>query len=235
METSGRYSLEKAQEEASRMSELINSGEAKDYDDAAEKLVGADKTFIPYEECCERAKILFAKYKDEIRANLQVDMEGATALSDYVNLIGHYLKKIPTEIQEHYYGHGITRNGVLDRLAAAIAILENNVIKGDFAALENSGYINAYKDSDFLVLSKKDQRLDVKDAEGKQVRWNKCWVANIGAFVVNSRFYPMVDELKQLYPDVNIIRPRELQKYFEEQEGRSQGAQKVGDVIGDAS
>ena len=41
------------------------------------------------------------------------------------------------------------------------------------------------------------------------------WEADIGAIVVNTKYYPLVEEFKEMFPDVNIIKANELSEYFQ--------------------
>ena len=173
-----------------------------------ENNVVIENSAVSFEQSLGLAKKLYAEFEPAIRANLDKEMDGAKEARDYPNLIRHFLKEIPDEKQERYAGHGITKtsgvieNPTLGQLAAFLNILATGEIKGSWALLKNSGYSNAYTSGPFLILSHRD---------GNFVRGQR---QSIGAAIVNAEFYPMVEKLKELFPDMNIIKASELPDYM---------------------
>jgi len=183
------------------------------------------KELVPHEESLELAKKLFAKYESQIRDNMGKDIDGwGEPYTDYQKSIQHFLEKIPDDILERFHGHGITRKSTLDQLAGVLNILVNKSIKGECGPLGGkTGYPNvgAYKRGDFLVISKIDKGLPIteeRDGHQQPIFNEVGWMANIGAFVIDARYYPMVEELKRMFPDVNIIKANELTEYLKAEE-----------------
>ena len=166
---------------------------------------------VPFEQSLQLARKLYAEFEPAIRKNLYTEMEGVKEVRDYPNLIKHFLQTIPDSEQERYAGHGITKtSGVIEapeigQLAAFLNILSSGKIRGSWAPLARSGYVDAYKTGPFLILSHIDQNL----VQGQ--------LQSIGAAVVNAEFYPMVEKLRELFPDINIIRAGELPDYFKKE------------------
>ncbi|MEK7208099.1 MAG: hypothetical protein AAB699_00950 [Patescibacteria group bacterium] len=161
---------------------------------------------VPFEQSLELARRLYAEFEPAIRANLYKEVDGVREYSAYPNLLRHFLRRIPDEELERYAGHGVTKTSgdvKFGQLAAVLNILATGKIKGDWAPLKNSGYIDAYISGPFLILSHRDENL----VSGKK--------ESIGAVVVNAEFYPLVEKLKELFPDTHIIRASELPDYME--------------------
>ncbi len=173
-----------------------------------ENNIAPESGAVSFEQSLELARQLYAEFEPAIIANLDREMDGVKEYRDYPNLIKHFLKQVPEEEQERYAGHGITKtsgvieNPTLGQLAAFLNILATGEIKGSWAPLKNSGYIDAYKSGPFLILSYKDENF---------VRGQR---QSIGAAVINAEFYPMVEKLRELFPDMNIIKANELPNYM---------------------
>jgi hypothetical protein len=200
--------------------------------------VGLDKNnikdLLPWEKSLELAKKLLEKYKDEIRKNFMKDVDGYDPNDEYLNSdfqrsIEHYLiRNVPDETKKHYFGHGITRGRDEENLAAFICIAANNLIKGEYGVLAGQGYGSPFTRADLFILSKKDTRMDVQGKNPKNGRIETVivkagdnylgWKADIGAMIVDVKFYPLVDELKTLFPEANIIMANEIPRYLESQE-----------------
>lgn len=180
---------------------------------------------VSFEESLYLAKELLVKYQKQIEKNLYEDVDGwgEDYESCYQNSIGHFLEEVPEELLERFDGHGMTKNSEINRLAGALNVLANKAIKGECGHLK-SRHIPAYTHGDFLIVSKIDKGLPIthiKDSR-KQPIFNKIgWTADIGAFVVNTHYYPIVEELKKKFPDVNIIRANELKEYLLQEEKNS--------------
>ena len=182
---------------------------------------------VSYKESLELAKSLLEKYKNEILQNRDKDVDGfdnGELYTDFQKSIKHFMIEIPEDIKKHYSGHGITRNSGLDQLAGFLNIAANKAIKGYCGLIVGSDGYNAYTHGDFIILSKKDINLPVKEFSSKSREeesvfieidnGNLAWKANIGAMVVDVKYYPLVEELKKMFPEINIIKANELPKYF---------------------
>ncbi len=104
--------------------------------------------------------------------------------------------------------------------------MANKSIKGEVDTLGVSSYEDAgigksikrfaFTKGDFLVVSKFDKSLPMRDEKEGGLKNNEIgWEADIGAFVVDVHYYPLVDELKSTFPGVNIIKANELPGYFD--------------------
>lgn len=177
---------------------------------------------ITFEESMEIAKKLSEKYKTQIEENLYKDIDNwGEPYTDYQKSIEHFLKEVPEDTLKHFQGHGITKKSTLDQLAGALNILANKSIKGWCGPLEGStqGY-NAYRRGFFLIISNFDKPLASfkKDNNENIPETNEIgWLADIGAFVIDTKYYPIVEELKKMFPEVNIIKANELTQYFKKQ------------------
>jgi hypothetical protein len=169
-----------------------------------------EKPLIPYEQSFSLASQLEQKHHDEL-VLAERPTFGKSNMPDV-------LSKLPNEVRARFYGHGVTRGGKnkssADKLAAFINILDNSTIKGDQGPLE-SGQLGAYTNVDFLIVSHLDRHLNKEDQDrgSAQIRNEIGWVADIGAYVIGSRYYPIIDDLKVLYPDKNIIKADEIPGY----------------------
>lgn len=179
------------------------------------------ESFVSIEESRKIAQELLVKYDSEITAQAFQDINGWDRFDGngfeatlYQNAIDHYLREIPKETLEHYYGHGITRGRDLEWLTAALNILANESVRGDTSKLAGSGFIDAYTDGSFLAILEKDNPYP----GGKPQRPNEIGLKiNLGALVVNTKFYPLVDALKSMFPNKTIIKANEIPQYFEGQ------------------
>jgi hypothetical protein len=163
----------------------------------------------------KRAEVLYGRYKDQI-LNMWFG-EGEPPEGEIVpdKLIGRYLKRIPPDVLNKYWGHGITRGNELGQLAALINIATNHSIKGWAGRLTESGY-GAWTDGSFLILSPRDQDIFVrKDGRPIMIDGERAQ-ANIGAIVVNSYFDLLTEELQAMFPDLKIIKANQLPDYFAE-------------------
>lgn len=173
-------------------------------------------THTTFEQSLGIARQLYAEFEPVIRANLDKEIDGVKETSDYPNLIRHFLREIPDEELERYIGHGITKtSGVVEnprigQLTALLNILATGEIKGSWAPLKNSGYIDAYTSGPFLILSRRDENL----ISGQR--------QSIGVAVINAEFYPIVERLREFFPNMNIIKASELPAYIHEENNRFQ-------------
>lgn len=185
-----------------------------------------ERPLIQYEQSLELARNLLRKYRDEIRAMLIVDNmpePDREAGKWGKSTTEYFIRKFPEKTLERFEGHGVRRGNVERKLASFINIIQNGAIKGECAKLENSGYYDADIGSDLLVISHIDTPLPVYPTTGTEDerRWplknDIGWIANPGAFVVGMILYPIVDELKLMFPNVNIIRANEVGDYFDQE------------------
>ena len=171
--------------------------------------------FISIEESRIIAQGLLAKYDSKIIAQVGQDVNGwhqPFEVEMYQNAMEHYLRDVPKEILENYYGHGITRGRDLEWLTAALNILSNVGIRGDVSKLAGSGFIDAYSDGAFLAVLEKDNPFP----GGKPQKPDETGLfrINLGALIVNTKFYPLVDELRKMFPGRKIIKANEIPEYF---------------------
>ena len=173
------------------------------------------KKMVSIEQSERLAKQLLSHYESEIEANLHKDVDGwGEPYTDYQDSTRHFLEMISEVIRERYQGHGITRKDEVDKLTAVLNIMANQTIKGECGPLSGIGgtIVNAYQHgTGFLVISKIDHLLPSKPPIFNELGQ---WKADIGAIVVNVKYYPLANELRELFPDVNIIKANELQEYF---------------------
>ncbi len=154
----------------------------------------------------------------------------------YKNKIDDNVGDILTEVNfsddvlRRYYGHGIVRGTTPDNLANLLSILETGVIVGDVGPLAG-GQPSAYTDAEFFLISRKGGKSIIKRLEdgkpervfvdvrnGVQHQVRKGFRADVGAIVCGRTVDVLVEPLRNLYPQANIIRASELQDYIEKQE-----------------
>jgi hypothetical protein len=176
------------------------------------------KNLTTFAESMELANDLLNRHGDEIRSQMGKDIDGwGEPYTDWQKSISHFITGTSEDILKRFVGHGITRKDGVNQLAAALNILANKSIKGECGRLGGSGGYHAYNSGDFIVISKLDFNLPVTvETNGEQeTKFNEIgWLANIGAFVVDTKYYSIVEELKKMFPEVNIIRANELPKYL---------------------
>lgn len=173
----------------------------------------------PFKESLELAEELLAKYKTAMNNISYKEIEGYEPQNNYDKSIKHYLSNVPDNIRERFQAHGILqRQGYLETFAGALNILANESIKGYCGSLsKKDSQFGSRTHGDFLVISRIDKQLSIKDDSQKAISNEIGWRADIGAFVIDTRFYPLIDELKILFPDVNIIKASELPAYLNKQ------------------
>lgn len=165
---------------------------------------------------------LLTKYGSEVRLPRPMSEEGSIRM---------VLRQFSDSILEKYWGHGVDRGDKKTQIAAALSILENRIMFGDASRIRNSGMVDAYTGGSLLVISRKDgpsliqglkegdlQRVRATMSDGeKQVGLR----IDPGAFVFNKGFDVLVEPLREMYPDANIIYAAELPNYIQEQEGQT--------------
>jgi len=111
------------------------------------------------EQSRKEAEELLALHEQEILDNSYKEIDGVEEMGhDYPNLIEHFVREVPVEQLQRFWGHGITRGRDIDKLSAAINLLENRAMRGDSAQLK-SVWQSAWTDGPFLVISEKDKSL----------------------------------------------------------------------------
>jgi hypothetical protein len=179
-----------------------------------------DNPEVSYKESCLLARDLLLKYKQEIMNNyFMKDVDNIGGLQEegeYRDAITYFMSKVDNSERKLYSGHGvIPREDELYQLGAGLNILANKRIIGSIGHLDKEeGFNSAWtRNADFFILSQKGKPLRGEIQTISKNGWN----ANIGAFVVNTHFYALVDEFKNMFPDVNIIKANELENYFHSQ------------------
>lgn len=161
--------------------------------------------FVPYETSLAQANELYEKYWEQIAIQKRESDPYGHALADIIS-------QIPGDTLKHFEGHGITRGTAEENIAALINIITNKTVKGWAASLGHGGY-NAWTHGDFLVVSKPD--VSIAPREGGKVRTNEMGMEiDIGGIIVGPKMTPLVDELRRLFPDVDIIRAAEASEYL---------------------
>jgi len=171
------------------------------------------------EESTQIAKNLLEQHEQELRDTfmpaslIKSDLlteEDKKGISFGKSAIDYFFRKIGDEEMDKFVGHGISRGDCKENLAIFINVIQNNTLKGDYARIRNSGYHNARTQVDFFVISHIDKPLASIDKDGKQKRNEIGYIIDAGAYVVNARLYPIVNDLRAMFPDVNIIKANEL-------------------------
>ncbi|HEY4474663.1 MAG TPA: hypothetical protein VJC06_01955 [Candidatus Paceibacterota bacterium] len=185
------------------------------------------KQVVSPEQSRKESEELLALHEQELLDNMNKEVDGVEAIyRDYPSLIEHFIKQVPEEQLQRFWGHGITRGRNVDQLSSALNLLENKVMIGDSAQLK-SVFQSAWTDGPFLVISEKDKslviggtfeecgknlvKIGIHRYTGEDIRAIKI---NIGAFVVDAKFYPLVKDLRKRFPNVNIIYARDLPTYL---------------------
>ncbi|MBU6447493.1 hypothetical protein KGQ24_01465 [Patescibacteria group bacterium] len=160
---------------------------------------------VPYEVSLAKAKQLYEKYWEQIaQRQREKDPYGR----------GLKLNTVPEETLKHYNGHGITRGGVEENLAALLNILTNKTIKGWEAPLKSNDGHDAWTGGDFMIISHPDSTLSIREG-GKVKKINDLGMeVNIGGVIVAPRMTPIIEELKKLFPNVEIVSGEDAPKYL---------------------
>jgi hypothetical protein len=165
----------------------------------------------PYEDSLSDATKLYGEYRKEL-----IEAENQNFGHSDTN---NFIKIIPLAIQEKIYCHGITRGDGIQNLAALLNILSNETVKGDYGPL--SGIAAGWSSADIILLSHYNKQLGIIDENNirnNQLVKNEIgWKANVGAYVISNKYYPILNELKKLFPDKNIIRADEIPRFVDEE------------------
>ena len=118
---------------------------------------------------------------------------------------------MPMEILKHYYGHGITKGSWEDQITAVISIMSEGQIKGYQGPFKSDTGYNADSGGSFLIVSRYDKSL----ISGEKAEFGETgWKADVGAVIVRQRFYPLIPELRQLFPTIKILKASEVSEFF---------------------
>jgi hypothetical protein len=179
-----------------------------------------EEILVDREEFLRKAEELFESNREAILTSPDV-ANGRYSIEDAV-------QKLPSEVLNKYWGHGVARGPVEHQIAAVLNILQNNAFVGSTARLAGSGYVDAYTHGGFLAISHKDQYLAPCDTPDKPQRVKFKYLNSeeekwglrmkLGALVVADRLAVLIKPLRQLYPDANIISTTELPEYIRSQE-----------------
>lgn len=173
---------------------------------------GPEEILVDEDSLQRAATDLFEQHRDEI---LRPDHDRRS--------IARALEQFPDEVLHGYWGHGVTRGGEIGNLAAALSMLQHNAFIGSSARLAGSGYVDAWSHGDFLALSKKDAMLSPSLANNKpqrvafkfksgQVKYGLRM--DLGALVVSDQFVPIIESMRMMFPQANIIPAAELANYI---------------------
>ncbi len=177
---------------------------------------------VPFSESQKIAHELLERYKNEL---VQAIVPGSAVVyaseaekrrMDFgQGNIYAFLKEIPESTRARFFGHGLARGDGEDALATFINILQNSSLKGSIANLV-TGPQPAWTSGSYLILSRIDKRLSLVPNEiGLKIA--------AGAYVLDTKFYPILDELRARFPEANIIRANELAAYMDGQIKKSKG------------
>lgn len=191
--------------------------------------IPGERPVMSEQECRRIAEDLYARYQRELLENRSRPVDGNKWwYASGQGVIEDHLQQFPPEVLNHYWGHGVTKGSELDHLTAAISILANGAIRGSTAPLRSSGYVDAYTNGSFFVISRKggqliergDDRMPLfvavkGDESTPETRAIKI---NPGAVIVNAQFYPLVEELRRMFPGQNILYANQLPEYIRAEE-----------------
>jgi len=102
--------------------------------------------------------------------------------------------------------HGITRGEERVQLQSLLTILKGGELKGSWAPLRGSGYVDAYTTGGFTLVSPMDEGLVLDNGE-----------LNVGVVVVNPYFIPLMSTLKEMYPQHTFIKAENFPAWVDNQ------------------
>lgn len=193
-----------------------------------------EKLLVPFEESLKLARQLLSRHEAGMREMISEEYVPASdwpAVMFGKSPISYFLRQFPEDIRARFEGHGIYKipgkyaglKAWEFHLAAFLNILQNGAVKGDSARIAKSGFYDAITSGDFLLISHADQslpRYQEDSGRGRGPLTNKVgWIVDVGAYVVGTQFYPMIDDLKEMFPSANIIRANELPEYIKREIG----------------
>lgn len=178
--------------------------------------------FVDEEKLNRTATDLFERNRDEILTHKE-NYYGRNSIPDA-------LKQFPDEVLQNYWGHGVTRGDKIRNIVAALSMLQNNAFMGSTARLANSGHIDAWTDGDFLAISRRGELLSPRlnnQAQRVEFKTNSGQTKpglqlDLGALIITDRLEPIIDDLREMFPQAKIISAAELPDYINEQENDAQ-------------
>ncbi|HOY14299.1 MAG TPA: hypothetical protein PLY70_14220 [Saprospiraceae bacterium] len=123
------------------------------------------------------------------------------------NILNNYCNQ---EDLERFVAHGITKGDDDTKLFALLSILHTGHIKGDCAKIRKSGYIDAYTNGAFTLISPIDENL-----------WKENKL-NVGVIVAAPRFVPLIPFFKSFFPSFKLIEASDFPAWIENQKEKSQ-------------
>jgi hypothetical protein len=188
-----------------------------------------ERKLVSIEESRRIAIDLLTRFKTELQQHYQAvsymtedveKEEGIWNSTSGTDAISGFLERIPEEVKKDFWGHGITKGNNEFKLTAFLNLLANKSVKGEEGPLK--GYMSAYSNASFFIISRYRQHLSMREGDAK-VKSNEIgWVADVGAFVVNYDHYPIIDELRKMFPGERIIKASELPEYIASEAEKSE-------------
>lgn len=169
-----------------------------------------EKILAAYQESLGCAVKLFEEHKGELDTAFAACF-GQTDMS-------RYLRLIPENIASRFSGHGITRGDRVTNLAMFLNIVANDSLKGDYGKLSGGGY-TAWTNSDFFIISHYNKDLGIRDEAGNLHKNEVGFTADIGAYIVCNKYYPIIEELRRMFPNKNIIKAEEIADFVSVEAG----------------
>ena len=156
-------------------------------------------------EAVKTARQLYETYKQELTAASMEEF----GKSD----IPTNLKTVSEDILSAYWAHGVTRGTDEQNLASLIAMLESGKLKGDEGALgKQDSFMRAWSTAHVLIVSLPEEHLIVRGSNVGGLADMKA-----GAYVLSHTYNPVIDELRKMFPDKNILRADELPSYLQQE------------------
>jgi hypothetical protein len=171
---------------------------------------------VSFEDSCTQAKRLIEKYHNQIAEADNFPFDKGVSEFQPDRAIDFFLKQFPDEVLRDFLGHGVSKMDEVSIVGAFLNVISNKTLKGDYGPLVSGPgtYIPAYRRSPFLILSHYRQDLASRESNDLVRRNNLGLVIEPGAFVVNNKYYPLVNELREMFPGENIIKANELPIYI---------------------
>ena len=162
------------------------------------------------------AQDLYKRFGQEIRLSEARPIDDEAKFNPEKAIL-NFLGKVSGETLSRYQGHGITRGDDITRLAALIHICGTNLLKGDWGSMGNGSY-SSYKHGPAIVLSKIDKSLYSPEERNPRHISNEDGdfiEVNIGAVIIAPKWYPIIDNLKQMFPNITFVRANQIPEYFQ--------------------
>lgn len=197
-----------------------------EFSEGRRQIPAPEQITIDHEKFRKIAERLFNEHEHEIRS------VGPSYGMNIQTKIEEVLRQFSSDVLQKYWGHGVTKGNLKEQLAAALSIIENHVMQGTAAPIKQSGYADAYTNGSFFVISRKGgdslikgmeqnipERVKYRDVHGNDVMSLRI---DPGAFAFNNIFDSLVEQVREMYPDVKILHAEELGDYIREQEAKQE-------------